>query len=55
VEWVYGKAMIVRKELARALAKRIEAGQYTREDALAVARGILYESPRFLLGMIPRT
>lgn len=55
VEWTYGKAIIVRKQLARALAQRIEEGQYTRDDALAVARAILYESPQLLLGMRPRS
>src|SRR5262245_26804099 len=54
VEWTYAKAIIVRKQLARVLADRIERGQYSRDDALAVAREILYESPRSLLGMTPR-
>jgi glucuronate isomerase len=54
VEWTYGKAVLVRKQLARVLAERVEQGQYTRGDALAVARAILYESPQSLLGMVPR-
>jgi hypothetical protein len=51
VDWTYGKAMLVRKQLARVLADKIEQGQYTREDALTIARAILYESPQSLLGM----
>jgi hypothetical protein len=54
VEWTYAKAVLVRKQLARVLADRVEQGQYTRGDALAVARGILYESPQSLLGMVPQ-
>ncbi len=55
VEWVYGKALLVRKQMARVLAQKIEQGQYTRDSALAIAKSILYETPQTLLGMIPRT
>jgi hypothetical protein len=55
VEWTYAKAVLVRKQLARVLAEKIEQGQYSRDDALAIARAILYESPQSLLGMVPRT
>jgi len=55
VEWTYAKALIVRRQLARVLAEKIEQGQYTRADALAVARAILFETPQTLLGMKPRT
>jgi glucuronate isomerase len=54
VEWTYAKAILVRKQLARVLADRIVLGQYTRDDALAIARAILFESPQALLGMTPR-
>jgi hypothetical protein len=54
VEWVYGKAVLARKQLARVLAEKIDQGQYTRDDALGIARTILYESPQTLLGMTPR-
>lgn len=54
VEWTYAKAIIVRKQLARVLAAKIEQGQYTRTDALRIARGIVFESPQTLLGMKPR-
>ena len=54
VEWTYAKALLVRKQLARVLAERIDLGQYSREDALAIARATLFESPQTLLGMQPR-
>ena len=54
VEWSYGKWLIVRKLLAAALAARVDRGQYTVDDALSIARTILYETPQSLLGMIPR-
>jgi hypothetical protein len=54
VEWTYAKAMLVRRQLAGALASRIEQGQYTLGEALDIARAILYQSPQELLGMRPR-
>lgn len=51
VEWTWAKLVIVRKQLARVLAEKIAQGQYSKSDALAIARAILYESPRALLGM----
>jgi glucuronate isomerase len=51
VEWVYGKARMVQKQLARVLAEKVEQGQYTRDDAVAVARAILYDTPQSTLGM----
>ncbi|MHB0954880.1 MAG: hypothetical protein ACYC6N_19170 [Pirellulaceae bacterium] len=55
LEWTYAKLRIVRKQLAHVLAHKVIQGQYTSEDALAIARAILYDSPRSLLGMVPRT
>lgn len=55
VEWCYGKAILVRKQLARVLAEKIAQGQYTRDDALSIARAILFETPQTLLGMVPRS
>jgi hypothetical protein len=55
VEWTYAKAMMVRKQMARVFAEKIEQRQYSRDDALAIARAILYDSPQSLLGMRPRT
>ena len=54
VEWSYGKAIMIRKQLAYVLSQKIKDGQYTRDDALATARAILYETPQTLCGMIPR-
>lgn len=54
VEWTYGKALLVRKQLARVLAEKIEQGQYSRDDAMVVAKAILFDSPQSLLGMTPR-
>lgn len=55
VEWVYAKAMIVRKQLARVLAEKIGQGQYSQEEALSIARAILFETPQSLLGFESRT
>ncbi len=52
VEWVYGKVLLVRKQMARVLAEKIEQGQYSRNDALGIAKSILFESPQTLLGMV---
>ena len=55
VEWAYAKAVLVRKQMARVLAEKVEQGQYSRDDALAVARAVLHDSPQSLLGMVPRS
>ena len=54
VEWTYAKVILVRRMMAQILASRIEQGQYDRDEALAIARAILYESPQSLLSMKPR-
>ena len=54
VEWTYAKAVLVRKQMAQVLAQRITQGQYTRDEALAIARAILFESPQSLIGFLPR-
>lgn len=51
VEWSYGKALLVRREFARALAERVAQGQYSVADALSIARSILTDSPQELNGM----
>ena len=55
LEWTCAKLIIVRKQLARVLAEKIDQGQFTRTEAMAVARAILFESPQSLIGMRPRT
>ena len=54
VEWTYAKARLVRKQMAAVFAEKVTQGQYSREEALTISRGILYESPQTLLGMTPR-
>jgi hypothetical protein len=53
LEWTYGKSKIVLSQLAVVLADKVAMGQYTRDEALRVARSILYETPQELLGMRP--
>ncbi len=53
VDWTYAKAKMVRNQLAMVLAQKIQQGQYTRNDALEIAKAILYETPYELLGMRP--
>jgi hypothetical protein len=51
VEWTYAKVVMVRKILAEVLTGKIETGQYTFEEAVAIAKSILYDSSCELLGM----
>jgi glucuronate isomerase len=51
LDWLYAKSILVRTELARALAYRIERGQYTVEGAVQIARKLLQETPEHLLGL----
>lgn len=53
VEWAYAKAVIVRKQMAQVLAEKVAQGQYSTGDAIDVARQILFETPRTLVGMTP--
>jgi rRNA maturation RNase YbeY len=52
-EWVYGKAALVRRCLAQVLADRVSQGQYSRRDALGIARAILFDTAQSLLGFTP--
>lgn len=52
-DWAYAKAVIVRQELARVLAEKVERGQYTEDLALDIARHLFWETPQTLLGMTP--
>ncbi len=49
VDWLYAKSVLVRTELARALASRIERGQYTLDAAVETAVKLLRETPERLL------
>jgi hypothetical protein len=53
IEWTYAKARLVCRQLATVLAQKVRQGQYSRQDAVAVARAILFETPRELLHMQP--
>jgi hypothetical protein len=53
LEWGYAKAVIVRRIMAKVLADKVQMGQYTKDDALKIARAILFDSPQSLLGLIP--
>ncbi len=53
VEWAYAKAQVVRRLLAETLARSVERGRFTRDDAVTFARMTLFESPQRLLGMTP--
>jgi glucuronate isomerase len=54
VEWTYGKMLLVRKLLAGVLADKIALGQYTFEDAVGIAREMLFQTPQSLLKIEPR-
>jgi hypothetical protein len=53
VEWSYAKAKIVLNQLATVLARKVAQGQYTRNDAVQIARATLFDSCRDLLGVQP--
>jgi hypothetical protein len=53
VEWAYAKAIIVRKQMAQVLAEKVTQGQYAFDDAIRIAREILFETPQSLCGMTP--
>jgi hypothetical protein len=55
VEWSLAKAVIIRRQLAEVLAGKVSQGQYTLDEALGIARGILFETPQSLNGMTPGT
>lgn len=55
IEWVYGKAMLVRRQMAQLLAGRISEGWLDLDEAMAIAKEIMYETPKDALGMEPRS
>lgn len=52
LDWSYAKSVIVRRQLAEVLEKKVEMGQYTVESALDIARILLYETTEENLGML---
>ena len=53
VEWAFAKAIIVRRQLAEVLAMKVAQCQYTVDEALDIARQILFVTPQTLNGMTP--
>jgi len=51
LEWAYAKAALVRCQMAEVYGLKIEQGQYTLEEALAIARATTFDAPQALLGM----
>lgn len=51
MEWTYPWGIIVRKQLARV---PVEQGQFSVNEALGIARQMLFDAPQSLLGMKPR-
>ncbi len=51
MDWLYAKAVIVRKQLAWVLAGKVAQGQYDVKAALSIAEAILLKTPQELLGM----
>lgn len=51
VDWAYAKRRMVGHLLAQVLADKVTLGQYTMDDAARIAKGILQDSARHLLGM----
>jgi len=52
-EWSYAKAKMVLNQLAIVLAQKVAQGQYTRNDAVRIAKATLFDSCRELLGVQP--
>ena len=51
VEWQYGKSVLIRKELAKALTSYVEDGYVDEGQAINVAKNVLYDSPARLYGI----
>jgi len=55
VEWAYAKILVVKQQLARAIAERVETGQYSFEMAVRIAEEILHATPESLFGVAPES
>lgn len=53
-EWAYAKLQLVRPQLVRVLADKVDMGQFGVTDAVEIARQILWETPHALLRMSRR-
>ncbi len=54
VDWTYAKAVLVRRQWVEVLGQKIDQGQFSIDEAMAIARQILYETPQTLVGMKPQ-
>ena len=50
-EWTYGKLQVVKKSMAAALAKLVEAGYYEEDEIPPLLTQILHDTPRDLYGL----
>ena len=48
VDWIYARIRMTQRVLANVLAEKVEQGFYTPDQAVGVAREILFETPRRL-------
>ena len=51
VDWAFAKTIIIKKQFAQVLENKINQGQYTFEQALAIGKQILHDSPKSLARM----
>jgi len=51
LDWAYAKAALVRRQWAEVLAQKVDQGQYSLDQALEIARKVLYETAKTLVGM----
>jgi hypothetical protein len=45
-EWCYGKMILARKMMSQVFAQKVEQGQYSFDDAVSIARSMLFETPQ---------
>ncbi len=51
IEWTYAKTLMVKQQLAKVLADKVEDGLWSVDTALGIAGEILLDTPAGLLGM----
>lgn len=54
VEWTYGKLQVVKKAMAAALARLVQAGYYEEDELPPILHQILHDTPRDLYDLGPR-